>query len=261
MNTPQRLDMIRKLHNLIHLNFPPRDPEADMRQTAEKISWALKFFPRQENLNQIIQQFEKVPEMLILVYLELRKSDLISCVQVNSLPVVQFSRVLTITNRECPYCKQVFCPDEILFKLTCNHHVHKRCYEPLPRSNCLVCQKAIDWQCSPKYMYREEIINELLQVLRQKHTMWWNAYGELMSYNYNQLCGLRSEPVISELPILKFEGRSECYICFEKFKMEENVLVLTCKHYFHRNCIIQWLRHQLTCPVCRAEVKLTRQSV
>ena len=33
------------------------------------------------------------------------------------------------------------------------------------------------------------------------------------------------------------------------------ILKTTCKHYFHRRCLLQWLRSgTFTCPVCRAEI-------
>tara|TARA_B110001469_G_C9643017_1_gene323921 strand:- start:3075 stop:3683 length:609 start_codon:yes stop_codon:yes gene_type:complete len=48
-----------------------------------------------------------------------------------------------------------------------------------------------------------------------------------------------------------------CCICFDKFKLNENVYKLECGHYFHDgsnvDCggIIKWLETNNTCPTCR----------
>ena len=43
---------------------------------------------------------------------------------------------------------------------------------------------------------------------------------------------------------------TECIICYYDFKEEDTVL-LRCGHFFHRNCINQWLNYRDTCPICR----------
>jgi len=44
-----------------------------------------------------------------------------------------------------------------------------------------------------------------------------------------------------------------CSIC-----LEDNAKILfktECKHYFHKDCLIKWLRKNMTCPLCRKEIK------
>lgn len=50
------------------------------------------------------------------------------------------------------------------------------------------------------------------------------------------------------------EGRRvKCCVCLSKFGDEQEVSVLTCKHFFHRNCLDKWLaNHHSTCPLCRS---------
>ena len=44
----------------------------------------------------------------------------------------------------------------------------------------------------------------------------------------------------------------DCSICQEK--LEEGAKRTKCKHEFHENCIVPWLKIKDTCPVCRTTV-------
>ena len=54
------------------------------------------------------------------------------------------------------------------------------------------------------------------------------------------------------------------WLCFEKVKKESDInyclKALTCKHQFHRRCIIPWIRTNDTCPVCRKKKRTGRSS-
>lgn len=56
--------------------------------------------------------------------------------------------------------------------------------------------------------------------------------------------------------IIKSNGYHEivCPICYENYNEEEKLRVLNCKHYFHINCIDEWLERNSTCPICRVNV-------
>eukprot|EP00294_Goniomonas_avonlea_P013175 CAMPEP_0114548874 /NCGR_PEP_ID=MMETSP0114-20121206/5222_1 /TAXON_ID=31324 /ORGANISM="Goniomonas sp, Strain m" /LENGTH=621 /DNA_ID=CAMNT_0001733509 /DNA_START=1 /DNA_END=1866 /DNA_ORIENTATION=+ len=45
-----------------------------------------------------------------------------------------------------------------------------------------------------------------------------------------------------------------CAICKDGIAASSILLFLPCCHFFHRNCILQWLHIQSTCPVCRNNV-------
>jgi hypothetical protein len=46
-----------------------------------------------------------------------------------------------------------------------------------------------------------------------------------------------------------------CNICLEGFQLGNILRVLECKHEFHENCIITWLKSRNTCPICRHELE------
>lgn len=61
------------------------------------------------------------------------------------------------------------------------------------------------------------------------------------------------------LPTRKYrkgeEKMEQCVICVENFHDGENLRVLPCEHYFHRQCIDEWLiNHSTVCPLCKYEV-------
>jgi len=46
-----------------------------------------------------------------------------------------------------------------------------------------------------------------------------------------------------------------CSICLDEFEEEQNVIILSCKHIFHSNCIEEWLlKYGKTCPTCRKKI-------
>ena len=46
----------------------------------------------------------------------------------------------------------------------------------------------------------------------------------------------------------------ECAICTEKFKEDDMVKTLDCKHVFHTNCIDIWLGQKQSCPTCQIKI-------
>jgi SUMO ligase MMS21 Smc5/6 complex component len=53
--------------------------------------------------------------------------------------------------------------------------------------------------------------------------------------------------------IMNSDLENECSICLEKFKTNEKIIILECKHYFHYGCANKWVNISRVCPVCRAK--------
>ena len=62
-----------------------------------------------------------------------------------------------------------------------------------------------------------------------------------------------SENEINDLSKLR-EGNKRCTICLEDFKLKDIVIYLPCFHSFHKNCILNWLKNNTTCPLCKIDV-------
>ncbi|ROW15241.1 hypothetical protein VPNG_02963 [Cytospora leucostoma] len=50
-------------------------------------------------------------------------------------------------------------------------------------------------------------------------------------------------------------GKAECTICIDEMHLGDEVTVLPCKHWFHGECVVMWLKEHNTCPVCRAPIE------
>lgn len=46
----------------------------------------------------------------------------------------------------------------------------------------------------------------------------------------------------------------ECSICLEKYKVNDKIMDLNCRHSFHKDCINHWLKNNNTCPQCRENI-------
>ncbi|KAI9201065.1 hypothetical protein LWI28_017498 [Acer negundo] len=70
------------------------------------------------------------------------------------------------------------------------------------------------------------------------------------------------ETYIDAIPMIKItEGHlvidSKCPVCMEEFKIGGEGRELPCKHIYHSECIVPWLRLHNSCPVCRHEVPVS----
>lgn len=52
----------------------------------------------------------------------------------------------------------------------------------------------------------------------------------------------------------KKEQITDCVICSSEIREGEDIIILKChnKHYFHDECIKQWLKKRVSCPICRS---------
>lgn len=49
------------------------------------------------------------------------------------------------------------------------------------------------------------------------------------------------------------QDASSCPICIEKFKEEEEIVLTSCSHFFHKACLEGWLKAGRGCPLCRVD--------
>jgi hypothetical protein len=48
----------------------------------------------------------------------------------------------------------------------------------------------------------------------------------------------------------------ECPICYTYFSIKDNIATTVCKHIFHKDCILSWLKIKKNCPCCRRSINL-----
>eukprot|EP01038_Epipyxis_sp_PR26KG_P004276 gene4276-6056_t len=74
-----------------------------------------------------------------------------------------------------------------------------------------------------------------------------------------------SANAIAELSVKKFDpkldsidGDCECAVCKDDIEQDVSIIRLPlCKHYFHEECLLKWIKLQGWCPVCRSDINPT----
>ncbi|CAI2372661.1 unnamed protein product [Moneuplotes crassus] len=89
---------------------------------------------------------------------------------------------------------------------------------------------------------------------------WIMGFSQILKKNYNRLRRYIYEDLRQELDY------EECSICIESFSEtpHELLIALPCNfqednnqdniHAFHESCILEWLRNQRECPLCRSRI-------
>ncbi|KAH0928274.1 hypothetical protein HID58_014001 [Brassica napus] len=78
----------------------------------------------------------------------------------------------------------------------------------------------------------------------------------IKDYNPNATSRLDVDLIITDLegtnrPPTTEEENDMCIVCFGNYSQHNNLCTLTCGHSFHFACIDQWLRRNISCPICR----------
>ncbi|XP_024196825.1 RING-H2 finger protein ATL70-like [Rosa chinensis] len=89
-----------------------------------------------------------------------------------------------------------------------------------------------------------------------------NAYADKVA-RPNALMHLPHEERVDLMPSYTFsagkwpESVNTYIICLEEYKSQDTLrFMLPCRHDFHQPCIDKWLRHAVSCPLCRQSVFL-----
>lgn len=67
------------------------------------------------------------------------------------------------------------------------------------------------------------------------------------------LKNLERKPVSKEM--LDNQDKTECSICIDDISEGDMSLYLPCKHWFHEQCVVLWLKEHNTCPICRTPIE------
>ncbi|XP_063053645.1 uncharacterized protein si:ch211-59o9.10 [Engraulis encrasicolus] len=90
-----------------------------------------------------------------------------------------------------------------------------------------------------------------------------NNYEALLAFEEGQGAvapkNILSKREIERFPTKAYDpahsaGKTECQICFCEYSQGEQLRMLPCLHDYHVKCIDRWLKENVTCPICRADV-------
>ncbi|KAG7564158.1 Reverse transcriptase zinc-binding domain [Arabidopsis suecica] len=93
----------------------------------------------------------------------------------------------------------------------------------------------------------------------------FGSYDEIFGLVLGNSSSIRRLNAAEELPVVEFtaeemmeRGLVVCAICREELAANERLSELPCRHYYHKNCISNWLSNRNTCPLCRHNVELPK---
>ena len=110
---------------------------------------------------------------------------------------------------------------------------------------------------------------ETIHCLRDDITMFFQSIDLKLSLaEFKQIPrAVMGKPLLKrlgkEIP-KKEEDFPVCVICMDNIKSRQHCTVLNCGHLYHLDCAKQWFTKHCekpTCPCCRAEVQVTRDSI
>lgn len=93
---------------------------------------------------------------------------------------------------------------------------------------------------------------------QQEPPQWVYRTMEFISYVQENVSDDENEknPIKYEGRIKRFENEpgdeKDCSICFDQYRINDEIALTKCNHYFHVTCIEKWLGHAYNCPVCRS---------
>ena len=76
------------------------------------------------------------------------------------------------------------------------------------------------------------------------------------SNSYNRLLIQKMSEEITQFNNILYKENNGCVICLDNFKIDEKIIKLPCNHIYHPECIQDWLKDNITCPLCRYEITI-----
>lgn len=99
-------------------------------------------------------------------------------------------------------------------------------------------------------------INELRSQQIQQDADVWDGlpYPQILAlptFKYTVRTKTSEQETSSSSASHEHKNNTSCAVCCMEYAAEEEVRALPCLHFYHRECIDQWLLHHRICPICK----------
>ena len=101
---------------------------------------------------------------------------------------------------------------------------------------------------SEEEIHMENIINYLIA---NDNNRYGNPPASKKALNSLESIEINEEKFLE----LKSSNLLECSVCKDQFELNQKIKIIPCKHHFHLECIMPWLKERNSCPVCRFELQ------
>lgn len=78
---------------------------------------------------------------------------------------------------------------------------------------------------------------------------WYHA-----KYVYYQRLAMKYINTVQDQNQDQNQDQDKCSICLSSYSSNYSQITLSCYHTFDLECLNQWLKHSLTCPMCRKNI-------
>ncbi len=95
-------------------------------------------------------------------------------------------------------------------------------------------------QTNSLIVVRQHLVNNTIATIIQ---------STVSSLDNNQI--LTADIIAQTIEYNHIYNSSQCSICLGDFNLSDILLQLTCKHIYHRECLLHWLQTHYRCPYCR----------
>ena len=81
--------------------------------------------------------------------------------------------------------------------------------------------------------------NNLFEIFIRKKSKFISELDEFQYKHLEKYCTFKEE---------------KCPICLKKFKGVDIIKEFPCKHIFHKNCLLRWIKNSNICPLCKYDI-------
>ena len=90
----------------------------------------------------------------------------------------------------------------------------------------------------------------------------YENYDDDNENNYNEIYNKKRNKFILELDEFQYKHvkkysiikENKCPICLQNYKGVDIIKEFPCKHIFHKNCILKWIKNSNKCPLCKYDI-------
>jgi hypothetical protein len=135
---------------------------------------------------------------------------------------------------------------------------------------CVNCNNNInDKENEENYMKKTKIKNNgfnystktssIHHILKQRHPgISANIIDFSITSPYEKVKNILGDKALGDLIKTEYlmpgNSTKTCSICLSDVLEGEKIIRMPCKHTFHTHCIVEWLRLDSSCPLCREEM-------
>ena len=80
-----------------------------------------------------------------------------------------------------------------------------------------------------------------------------NSSSSSMGLSQRQIDSLPTFRIKSRKELRTLGNENQCVICFDEYKVNDELRTMVCFHRFHLHCIDEWLSTSKKCPICKRD--------